>query len=77
MAKKSTKIVKISKPLSLELWSLLNCIKGRKKGLIAIIGTGLMMLIQDSELVALASGMIFEGALSVAIFYLSKVEVTQ
>ena len=77
MAKKSTKIVKISKPLSLELWSLLNYIKGRKKGLIAIIGTGLMLLIQDSELVALASGMIFEGALSIAIFYLNKVEVTQ
>ena len=69
--------VKISKEGSLELWSLLAYIKGRKKGFVALIGTAIALIIQDSELIALLSGLVFEGLFSVIEFYLSKVEIKQ
>lgn len=75
MAIKKVKTIKVSEAGSFELWNLLAYIKGRKKGLVAIIGTALALLITDSELAALFSGLLFEGLISIAEFYFSKVEI--
>jgi len=75
--KKETKVVQISEPLSLELWSLMTYFKGRKKGIIAVIATGLMLIMQDSQFAALLGGLLFEGVWSIGEFYLSKIEVKQ
>ena len=75
--KKETKIVRISPALSLELWSLLTYFKGRKKGIITVIATGLMLIMQDNEFAALLGGLAFESLWSVAEFFLSKIEVKE
>jgi len=72
-----TKTVQISEPLSLEMWNLITYLRGRKKGLIAVIATGVALLIQDSELGALLAGVVFEGLFSVIDFYFSKVNVVK
>ena len=75
--KKETKIVRISQPLSMELWSLLAYFKGRKEGVLALLGTAIALIIQDSGLVAVFSGLVFESIISVTEFYFRKIEVKQ
>ena len=70
-----TRVVRISEAGSLELWSLLTYLKGRKKGLIALLGAALSYVIIDTALAAILGGVVLEGAFSIAEFYLSKVEV--
>jgi hypothetical protein len=73
--KTETKVVRISEAGSLELWSLLTYLKGRKKSLIALLGVVLGYVITDGALAAILSGVVLEGAFSIVEFYLSKVEV--
>ena len=75
MVKRKAKITKISPALSLELWSFMKYVRGRKKALVALIATGLAYLITNHELAALIAGLAFETVYSLIEFYLKEVEV--
>ena len=75
MTTRKAKIIKVSPSMSIELWSLMKYVKGRKKALIALIAAGLAFLITNHELAALIAGLAFETVYSLIEFYLKEVEV--
>ena len=66
---------KVSKELSMIGWDLLTYIKDRRKGAIAVIAGAIAFAISDSEVAAVISGVVFEGLISVAEFYLRRIEL--
>lgn len=77
MVKTKMKKVSVSPEMSLELFDMWTYIKGRKRGLVALVATGLALFIQDNELVALVAGLVAEGLFALGDFYINKVEVKQ
>ena len=65
----------ISKSMSLAGWDLLTYVKDRRKGVIAAIAGAIAYAITNSELSAVLAGVVFEGLVSVAEFYLRDVEI--
>jgi len=65
---------KMSMPKSFEGWEVLKWIKGQKKVIIGLIGTGLGYILSNNETIALISGAVFAAGVSVLEYYLKKVD---
>ena len=63
--------------MSMAFWDLITYIKDRKKGVLAIAGAAIASWIgiSDMTFINLLLGVVFEGAISIAVFYFKKVEV--
>lgn len=77
MAVKKVNVKKISPAFSMAFWDLITYVKDRKKGIIAITGALIAswLGISDIELINILLGVVFEGAVSVAVYYVKPVEV--
>lgn len=64
----------ISKTLTFDGWNIVKFIKGRKRSVVALIATGLGYLLTNNELIAVASGLLFEMLISVGEYYLKTVK---
>lgn len=66
---------RFSESFSLAGWDLLTYIKDRRKGVVALLAAGIAYAVSDNELAAILAGLVFEGLISVAEFYLKRIEL--
>jgi len=64
-----------SEKFSIAGWNALTFLKGRKSIIIAGIAAATLYVITDNELASLLAAVVFEGLVSVAEFYLNKIEL--